>query len=96
MAEASDAFLVVDRVHYFGHAVALGLRCECLHQKGDCDGAKNGDEDDAGAPRRGRCVDIGVVVEGQLAEEQEIMEPADHGAEDHSPEARDHAHAQGA
>ena len=43
-----------------------------------------------------RRVDIGVVVEGPLAEEQKVMESADHGAEDISTEAGDHAHRQGA
>jgi hypothetical protein len=46
------------------------------------DAKLDGHEDDPGAPLRGRCVDIGIVVEGPPAQEQEVMESADHGAED--------------
>jgi hypothetical protein len=41
-------------------------------------------------------MDIGVAVEGPQAQEQEVMESANHGAEDHGAEAGNHAHRQGA
>ena len=41
-------------------------------------------------------MDIGIVVEGPPAQEQEVMESADHGAEDHGAEAGNHTHRQGA
>jgi hypothetical protein len=46
------------------------------------DAKLDGHEDDPAAPLRGRCVDIGIVVEGPPAQEQEVMESADDGLSD--------------
>ena len=74
---ADVAALVEDRVHYFGHAVALGLRSEILHQEHDGEAAQNGRKKDPGAKGAGWVKLVGVVKEGNAMEIGKVIEEGD-------------------
>ena len=85
------AFLVVDRVHHLGHAVAARFRREIGDQEGDDQAADHRHQNDEGAPRARRREHVGVVVDRELAEESDVVDQADQGAEHDGAEAGDDA-----
>jgi len=58
---SNDAFVVIDCVHHFRHAVAPRFRCESLYQPGDTNPADDRHENNQRSPRTGRRVDVGFV-----------------------------------
>src|SRR5262249_8985286 len=83
------------RVDHLRHAVPLGFGRKGLDQESYDKRAQHWRENDPRAPRRSRSVKIGIVVEGKPAQEEQVMDPADHAAKDDSPEAGNHTNGEG-
>ena len=66
---ADVAVVVVDRIHHFGNAVPFGLGREGLDEEGDQDSGRHRHQDDPEPPGRGGSMEVGVVLEGEPAEE---------------------------
>ena len=81
--------LVEDRVHHFGHAMALGLRREAAHQKHDDQAAEHGGEEDPVAEAARPFENIGVVNVGEPTEIAEVVDQPDQSAQ------RDRANSRG-
>ena len=86
--------VVVDGVHHLGDAVALGFRCEGLDQPSDRHGADHRHGNHPNPPDVGRGVLVGVVVEGERAQEEEVVKERDQQAKDPGPQAGDHTDRQ--
>ena len=80
-----DAFLVIDRVHNFGHAVAARFGREIRHQRRDHHAADDRRENDPSAPRPGRREYIGVVVKRESAQKEQIVNRSNQAAEEMAP-----------
>ncbi len=60
--------------------MTASLRRERPHKEDDRESADDRDENHQSAPRRRRCVDIGVVDRGELTEEKQIVHDGDQPA----------------
>ena len=85
------AFLVVDRVHHFGHAVALRFRREVGDQERDDEPADDRHQNDEESPRARRREYAGVVSERKEPEKGDVVEQADQRAKGDRAEAGDAA-----
>ena len=83
------ALIIIDRVHYFRHAVPARFGRKSLHQPGHAERAEHRHEDDEHAPRARRSVDVRLVKEGEFPEKKDVVEDRDHPAENDRAEAAD-------
>ena len=79
---ANVAALVEDRVHHFGHAVALGLRREAQHQKHDDQAAEDRRQRNQVAEAARRLEQVGVVMDTTAPVVEGVVDEADQGAQD--------------
>jgi hypothetical protein len=86
---SNHTFLVIDRVHHFGHAMAARFRGEICDQEGDKEAADNRNQDDIGAPRAWRRENAGVVIDRGQPEKCDVMNQANQGAEHHRAKSGD-------
>jgi len=86
---SNHAFLVIDRVHHFGHAMAARFRSEICDQEGDKEAADNGNQDDIGAPRARRRENARVVADRGQSEKRDVVDQANQGAEHHRAKSGD-------
>ena len=85
---------MIDRIHHVGDAAAFRFRREAARDPDDSDAAEDRHEDDERAERADRSGRTGCRGEGKLAEEEEIMETDQHGAEDHRADPGGEAHGE--
>ncbi len=89
------AAVVVDRIHDLGHAVPSCFRGEFGDEEGDADGPDHRHEDHEGSPRARRREDVGVVTDGEVAEEQQVVNETDQIAKRDRAEPGDDANHKG-
>jgi hypothetical protein len=65
--------------------------CEVFHEKYYAHAPNHGNQNDKCTPRTCRGINIGVVEDGKLAKEKQIVNKADQSAKKEGPEPRYHA-----
>ena len=87
---ADHAFLVVDGVHHFRHAMSARFRREIRDQESDDHAAQHGHQDHQRAPGARWRELVGVVAHRKHAEEGDVVDQPDQRAEKDRADTRDH------